>query len=140
MGAARKLQVADLFCGAGGTSTGVALACKELSFAVELLAINHWPTAIATHKKNNPWARHLCANVDEVDPRKVVPGGKLDLLVASPECIWHSTARGGKPINDQKRASAWRVLEWLERLYVRSVLIENVPEFRGWGPLGEGNR
>jgi DNA (cytosine-5)-methyltransferase 1 len=140
MGAARKLQVADLFCGAGGTSTGVALACRELDVAVELLAINHWQTAIATHTKNHPWARHMCANVEAVDPRQVVPGGKLDLLVASPECIWHSTARGGKPINDQKRASAWRVLEWCEKLHVRNVLIENVPEFRGWGPLGEDNR
>lgn len=140
MGAARRLQVADLFCGAGGTSTGVALACKELDYAVELLAINHWQTAIDTHSKNHPWARHLCANVEAVDPRKVVPDGRLDLLVASPECIWHSTARGGKPINDQARASAWRVLEWCERLHVSNVLIENVPEFKGWGPLGADDR
>lgn len=140
MGAARKLQVADLFCGAGGTSTGVALACKELDYAVELLAINHWQTAIQTHQKNHPWATHVCANVEAIDPRKVVPGGRLDLLVASPECIWHSTARGGKPINDQARASAWRVLEWCERLHVSNVLIENVPEFKGWGPLGADDR
>lgn len=140
MGAARTLKVADLFCGAGGTSTGVALVCRELEKAVELLAINHWQTAIETHRKNHPWATHVCANVEAVDPRKVVPGGRLDLLVASPECIWHSTARGGKPINDQARASAWRVLEWCERLHVSNVLIENVPEFRGWGPLGADDR
>lgn len=136
----KPFRVADLFCGAGGTSTGVALVCKELDYAVELLAINHWQTAIETHKKNHPWATHVCANVEAVDPRKVVPSGHLDLLVASPECIYHSTARGGKPINDQARASAWRVLEWCERLYVRNVLIENVPEFRGWGPLGSDDR
>jgi DNA (cytosine-5)-methyltransferase 1 len=140
MTAARKLMVCDLFCGAGGTSTGVAQACRELDLVVELLAINHWETAIATHAKNHPWARHLCANVDAIDPRKVVAGGHLDLLVASPECIWHSTARGGKPINDQARASAWRILEWCERLHVSNVLIENVPEFRGWGPLGTDDR
>lgn len=140
MGAARKLYVADLFCGAGGTSTGVAMVCRELDKAVELLAINHWQTAIETHRRNHPWATHVCANVEAVDPRKVVPGGRLDLLVASPECIWHSTARGGKPINDQARASAWRVLEWCERLHVSNVLIENVPEFRGWGPLGADDR
>jgi DNA (cytosine-5)-methyltransferase 1 len=140
MGAARKLQVADLFCGAGGTSTGVALACKELDYAVELLAINHWPRAIETHRKNHPWARHMCANIDAVDPREAIPGGYLDLLVASPECIWHSTARGGKPISDQKRASAWRIPEWCEKLYIRNIMIENVPEFRGWGPLDERGR
>lgn len=135
MGAARKLFVADLFCGAGGTSTGVAQACKELDLAVELLAINHWETAIATHTANHPWARHLCANLDTIDPRKVIPGGHLDLLVASPECTHHSVARGGKPINDQSRASAFRVLEWCDKLDVSNVLIENVPEFQNWGPI-----
>jgi site-specific DNA-cytosine methylase len=76
MGAARKLQVADLFCGAGGTSTGVALACRELDVAVELLAINHWQTAIATHTKNHPWARHMCANVEAVDPHLALDGAR----------------------------------------------------------------
>lgn len=133
-------MVADLFCGAGGTSTGVAQACIELDRVVELLAINHWQTAINTHTANHPWARHMCANIEAIDPRKAIPGGLLDLLVASPECIWHSTARGGKPINDQARASAWRVLEWCERLHVSNILIENVPEFRGWGPLGADDR
>lgn len=140
MGAARKLQVADLFCGAGGTSTGLALACRELDVAVELLAINHWPRAIETHTKNHPWARHLCARLEECDPRAMVPGGHLDLLVASPECIWHSTARGGKPINDQARSSAWRVLEWCEKLSISNVLIENVPEFQNWGPINSEGR
>lgn len=140
MGAARKLFVADLFCGAGGTSTGVAQACKELDLAVELLAINHWDTAIATHTANHPWARHLCANLDTIDPRKVIPGGHLDLLVASPECTHHSVARGGKPINDQSRASAFRVLEWCDKLHVSNVLIENVPEFVNWGPIGVNGR
>ncbi len=140
MGAARKLYVADLFCGAGGTSTGVAQACKELDLTVELLAINHWDTAIATHTKNHPWARHLCANLDTIDPRKVIPGGHLDLLVASPECTHHSVARGGKPINDQSRASAFRVLEWCDKLHVSNVLIENVPEFVNWGPIGANGR
>lgn len=140
MSAARKLQVADLFCGAGGTSTGLAMACKELGRAVELLAINHWDRAIETHKKNHPWARHLCASLETLDPRKVVPGGRLDLLVASPECTHHSVARGGRPVNDQSRASAFRVLEWCDKLDIANVLIENVPEFKNWGPIGANGR
>lgn len=140
MSAARKLFVADLFCGAGGTSTGLAMACKELGRAVELLAINHWGRAIETHKKNHPWARHLCASLETLDPRKVVPGGRLDLLVASPECTHHSVARGGRPMNDQSRASAFRVLEWCDKLDVSNVLIENVPEFENWGPIGVNGR
>jgi len=133
--AARTIRAADLFCGAGGTSTGLVKACEDLHIKADLLAINHWPVAIATHSKNHPWARHLCANLDSVDPRKVVSGGQLDLLVASPECTHHSVARGGRPINDQSRASAWHVLRWAEHLKIDNILLENVREFRNWGPL-----
>src|ERR1043166_8283603 len=114
----RSIEAADLFCGAGGTSTGLAHACQELGLGLKLLAINHWNIAVDTHSANHPEAEHLCTGLDSVDPRKVVPGGKLDLLVASPECTHHSNARGGKPINDQSRASAWLVFRWSERLNI----------------------
>lgn len=136
------LQVADLFCGGGGTSVGVVLAANSLGYTsdqIQLLAINHWDIAVATHTANFPWAEHLSENLDSVEPTRVVPGGHLDLMVASPECIYHSNARGGKPINDQLRASAFRVLDWAERLNVDNILIENVPEFRNWGPLDKEN-
>src|SRR5262249_11293764 len=54
---------------------------------LKLIAVNHWDVAIATHTHNHPEANHLCANLDSVDPRQLVPNGKLDLLVASPECF-----------------------------------------------------
>lgn len=134
------ITAADLFCGAGGSSTGLQLACQELGLNLKLLAINHWDTAIETHSSNHPDAAHLCMNVDQVDPHKAVPSGKLDLLIASPECTHHSIARGGKPINDQSRASAWLVLRWAEALDIKNILIENVPEFMSWGPIGTNGR
>ncbi len=130
------LAVADLFCGGGGTSTGLAQACANAGRKFELLAINHWNIAVQTHALNHPWARHLCASLDQVNPRTEVPRGVLDLLLASPECTDHSVAKGGRPKNDQRRASAWLILKWLQELYVKTVIIENVPEFRKWGPLG----
>jgi DNA (cytosine-5)-methyltransferase 1 len=132
----RSVTAADLFCGAGGTSTGLRQACDELQLKLQLVAINHWPTAIDTHSQNHPDVKHVCAAIESVEPRSVVPSGRLDLLVASPECTHHSSARGGKPMSDQKRASAYLVLRWAESLRIGSILIENVPEFRGWGPLG----
>jgi DNA (cytosine-5)-methyltransferase 1 len=133
----RTIYAADLFCGAGGTSTGLLKAAESLGYHVDLLAINHWQVAIATHSENHPEADHRCESLDNVDPRKAVPGGFLDLLVASPECTHHSRARGGKPMSDQSRSSAWHVLRWCEALDVRNVLIENVPEFVDWGPLND---
>lgn len=134
------IRAVDLFCGAGGTSTGLAIACQSIGKKPDLIAVNHWDIAIETHALNHPWARHLCAWLDAVDPAKTVPSGRLNLLVASPECTHFSTARGGKPMHDQSRASAWLILKWLQELYVETVLIENVREFQTWGPLGADRR
>lgn len=136
----KMIRAADLFCGAGGTSSGLLDACHDLGYRLNLLAVNHWPVAIETHSANHPYAEHLCESLDVVDPRKVIPGGKLDLLVASPECTHHSNARGGKPMSDQSRASAWHVARWAEALSVSNILIENVREFRDWGPLDRKGR
>lgn len=131
-----KQIAVDLFCGAGGTSTGLLSASKELGIDIELIAINHWNIAIETHSSNHSNVRHLCESIDNLDPRKLVPGGRVKLLVASPECTHHSIARGGKPRSEQSRASAWNIIRWAEALYIENILIENVKEFRSWGPLG----
>jgi DNA (cytosine-5)-methyltransferase 1 len=129
------LQASDLFCGAGGFSSGLLQACHELQLTPDLLAINHWPSAIATHQLNYPSVSHLCENLDNVDPRHVVKSRRLNILLASPECTHHSRARGGKPMSDQSRASAWHVIRWAEALRIENIIVENVKEFQDWGPL-----
>ncbi len=130
----RTLKAVDLFCGAGGTSTGLLEACEELGYNVELTAINHWKIAIATHASNHPGSRHLCTGLDSVNPRDLYKEGELDVLWASPECCHHSVARGGKPIREQSRATAWCVTRWADALKPNVILVENVREFEEWGP------
>lgn len=132
------LKVVDLFAGAGGTTTGVLLAADSLGVKTEAVAVNHWPTAVATHTENHRQVRHFCADIQKVDPREVVPDGHLDLLWASPECTHHSRARGGKPVSEQKRSGADWVLEWLEQLDVRCLILENVEEWLSWGDVKDG--
>jgi DNA (cytosine-5)-methyltransferase 1 len=136
----KALKIADLFSGAGGTSTGAVEAIRALGYEAQLTAINHWDVAIATHSKNHPNARHLCTSIDDINPRHLFKEGELEILWASPECTHHSTARGGKPINDQSRATAWCVIRWAEALRPNIILVENVPEFETWGPIGSNNR
>lgn len=131
----KPFLVADLFCGAGGSSTGAERAVKALGREMLLVCVNHWPLAIETHHANHPNARHYIADIAAADPVKLVPEGYLDLLMASPECTHFSRARGGKPVNNQSRMNPWAILTWLTKLNVRTVLIENVPEFRDWGPV-----
>lgn len=131
----KVVHAVDLFCGAGGTSSGLIQAVISLGHDIKLTAINHWDVAIATHTKNHEDVEHFCQSIDTIDPIKIVPGGRLQLLVASPECTHHSNARGGKPRSDQKRADAWLLMRWINNLYIENILIENVKEFESWGPL-----
>lgn len=134
------MTIADLFCGAGGTSTGAIEAARACGLQPKLTAVNHWPVAVATHQANHPDARHVCASLDSINPRDLFREGELDLLWASPECTHHSQARGGRPINDQSRATAWCVTRWAEALRPRIISVENVPEFETWGPIGSNGR
>jgi DNA (cytosine-5)-methyltransferase 1 len=132
---ARKILVADLLCGAGGSSTGCARALNDLGLEMELVCVNHWPIAIETHTKNHPQARHYCQDIATVRPHLLVPEGYLDLLMASPTCTHHSVARGGKPTSDQQRSDPWHIITWMTELRVKRLIIENVWEFTGWGPV-----
>lgn len=129
------LRAADLFCGAGGTTTGA-----QMSGRVDVrLAVNHWRTAVQTHTANHAHVRHVCAEIDMVDPRDFLSMG-IDVLLASPECVYHSNARGGKPVDDQRRATAWCVPRWAEVLRPKWIIVENVIEYENWAPLGSDNK
>jgi DNA (cytosine-5)-methyltransferase 1 len=131
-----KFTFADLFCGAGGATSGVVLAAERNGLVIsDGVAINHWTTAVETHSNNHPHIRHLCQAIERVDPCEAVPSGRIELLWASPECVHFSRARGGRPRQNQSRAGASHILTWLDKLYVKNLIIENVPEFEGWGPL-----
>lgn len=131
----RRLIAVDLFCGGGGTTTGMMQAARQAGRTLDLTAVNHWPKAVETHARNHPSVRHVCASVDSISPRELFPGGRLDILWASPECTHFSQARGGRPMQDQRRAGAWCVVRWAEALMPQEIFVENVREFLTWGPL-----
>jgi DNA (cytosine-5)-methyltransferase 1 len=124
------LKAADLFCGAGGTSCGA----ESTGAARVAFALNHWTTAVETHSRNFPHAKHVNSRLDQTSPGEC---GKIDLLFASPECTHHSKARGGRPTSDQQRSGAWDVMKWIEHHRPSWVVVENVVEFEQWGPVSE---
>lgn len=134
----RKILVADLLCGAGGSTTGCERALLELGFTldqIEFVGVNHWQTAIDTFRMNHANVRAVVQDIATVRPHILVPEGYLDLLMASPTCTHHSAARGGKPTSDQQRSDPWHIITWLTELRVRRMIIENVWEFTKWGPV-----
>lgn len=123
----------DLFAGGGGASEGMrrATGCHPI------VAINHDADAIAMHTANHPETMHFREDVFKVAPGLGSRGRALDLLWASPQCTHFSRARGGAPKSEQQRSLAWVVVDWARAVRPRTIIVENVPEFVTWGPLGE---
>lgn len=123
--------IVDNFCGGGGASTGIALAIGR---SVDI-AINHDPAAIAMHKVNHPDTEHYSESVWDVDPRKVANGRPVGLVWLSPDCKHFSKAKGGKPVAKNIRGLAWVAVRWAATVRPRVIMLENVEEFKTWGPL-----
>lgn len=126
--------IVDNFAGGGGASTGIELG---LGRPVDI-AINHDIDAIEMHKRNHPFTQHLCESVWDVDPYELCAGRKIALAWFSPDCTHFSKAKGGKPVKKEIRGLAWVVLKWAKlpaELKPRVIMLENVEEFKTWGPL-----
>ena len=133
--------VIDLFAGAGGESCGIHRAFEAQGEDIRLFAVNHWQVACETHAVNFPSDECICQDIQTVIPTSLVkPGESVELMWASPECTHFSTARGGKPMDDQSRCTPFDIVRWVTMLDIRRLIIENVPEFETWGPLGADNR
>jgi DNA (cytosine-5)-methyltransferase 1 len=130
--------IIDNFAGGGGTSTGL-----EEAFGRPVdIAINHDPEALALHAMNHPHTKHLCESVWDVDPIKVTNNQPVGLVWLSPDCKHFSKAKGGTPVAKNIRGLAWVTLRWAAKCKPRVIMLENVEEFKTWGPLlvdAEGN-
>lgn len=113
---------------------------RLLGYEPEVIVVNHDPDSIATHTLNHPEADHRCTGVDDIEPRSLFKRGELDVLWASPECTNHSKAKGGKPRDDQSRATGHCVIKWAEQVGPRIIMVENVAEFMDWGPIGSDGK
>ncbi|EAS3829777.1 DNA cytosine methyltransferase [Salmonella enterica] len=126
--------IVDNFAGGGGASTGIEMAIGR---SVDI-AINHDPNAIAMHTTNHPDTLHYCESVFTVKPKIVTAGRPVALAWHSPDCRHFSKAKGGRPVEKSIRGLAWIELRWGLEVRPRVMMLENVGEFRTWGPLLAG--
>ncbi|MFK9876902.1 DNA cytosine methyltransferase, partial [Klebsiella pneumoniae] len=126
--------IVDNFAGGGGASTGIELAIGR---SVDI-AINHDPNAVAMHTTNHPDTLHYCESVYEVRPKVATAGRPVALAWFSPDCRHFSKAKGAKPVEKAIRGLAWVVLRWGLDVKPRVMKLENVEEFKTWGPLLDG--
>lgn len=124
-------MIVDGFAGGGGASLGIEMALGRSPD----LAYNHDAQALALHAANHPATRHVCRNIYLVDPMDEVRNRRVGLGWFSPDCKHFSKAKGGRPVKRSIRDLAWIVVQWAKRARPRVIMLENVEEFRDWGPL-----
>jgi DNA (cytosine-5)-methyltransferase 1 len=123
--------IVDSFAGGGGASEGIRRALGRSPD----IAINHDEEAIALHVANHPESEHYAEDVWKVDPVRACRGRPVGLMWLSPDCKDFSKAKGGKPVSKKIRGLAWVARRWAKAVRPRIIVLENVEEFQGWGPL-----
>ena len=126
-----KEIIVDNFAGGGGASTGIEMATGR---SVDI-AINHDVNAVAMHTTNHPETLHYCESVFDVNPLVATAGRPVGLAWFSPDCRHFSKAKGSKPVEKEIRGLAWIVIRWALAVRPRVMMLENVEEFKTWGPL-----
>lgn len=142
-----KLLYIDLFCGAGGTSTGVEMATFNGNKCAKVIAcVNHDSNAISSHAANHPNALHFTEDIrtlklspliDHTERLRILYPDAYLVLWASLECTNFSKAKGGLPRNADSRTLAEHLFRYIEALNPDYIQIENVEEFMSWGDMDE---
>jgi DNA (cytosine-5)-methyltransferase 1 len=137
--------IVDLFCGAGGTTTGFAMAQVEENDVAKVIAcVNHDAKAIESHWLNHPAVKHFEEDIRTLDLTELVALVSLQkqmfpeaylVLWASLECTNFSKAKGGLPRDADSRTLADHLYRYVDALQPDYIQIENVVEFMSWGPL-----
>ena len=145
-----KLLYIDLFCGAGGTSTGVNLARVNGQECARVIAcVNHDAKAIASHASNHPDAMHFTEDIRTLEMTPLVEHLKkcrtmnpdaFVVLWASLECTNFSKAKGGQPRDADSRTLAEHLFRYIEAIDPDYIQIENVEEFMSWGDVDENGK
>lgn len=146
----KKLLYIDLFCGAGGTSTGVNSARLDGEQCAEVIAcVNHDANAIASHASNHPNALHFTEDIRTLELTPLIEHLKkcrednpdaLVVLWASLECTNFSKAKGGQPRDADSRTLAEHLFRYIDAIGPDYIQIENVEEFMSWGDMDENGK
>jgi DNA (cytosine-5)-methyltransferase 1 len=127
------IKAVDLFCGAGGSSWGAKCAGVEIVAGFDM-----WETAGKVYKDNFPDAKFYGGKLEDIRPEDLVSElGRIDLILASPECTNHSVAKGNKPRCEESRKTALQVLRFAEAFKPRWIIVENVSSMRNWSRYNE---
>lgn len=123
----------DIFCGVGGSSAGARAAGIDVVSGIDMCAV-----ATETFSENFPDSQAITSRLEDIDlatlKRKI---GRIDILLASPECTNHTCARGSAPRDERSQATAMLVIDYVRVFHPRWLVVENVIQMRKWSRYGE---
>ena len=129
------LNYIDLFCGAGGSSSGFKLAGFE-----PVGALDNNKKAAATHSLNFPNCRTIVDDITLLSPQEFdrqIGSPRVDIVIGSPPCqTFSSLSQGkirslGKDIKEDIRNYFYKnYLEYVTFYRPEFFLMENVPGFK----------
>lgn len=123
-----RVRAIDLFCGAGGSSQGAESAGVEI-----LAGFDIWPPAARTYAANFPNARVFQNDIRSLSPKDLRREiGRVDLILASPECTNHSVAKGAKERDEESRLTAFEVVRFANEFRPQWIVMENVVQMQSW--------
>jgi DNA (cytosine-5)-methyltransferase 1 len=132
-GGAKEIRAIDMFCGAGGSSWGAHKAGVKI-----VAAFDRWALARKTHEENFPGTKTFGGRLENIRiPKLKQELGRIDLILASPECTNHSPAKGNKPRCEKSKNTAFQVIRFAKAFRPRWIVIENVVSMRKWTRYGE---
>lgn len=122
------IRTLDLFCGGGGSSWGARAAGATI-----VCGVDAWETATLTYEANFPGAKALNLRMSERTGADVLGRiGKIDLILASPECTNHTCAKGAGARDEASKRTALYVLRFAAKLKPRWIVLENVVHMKVW--------
>lgn len=129
-----SIRTIDLFCGAGGSSTGARNAGAEIVAGFDM-----WPPAVRVYRENFPEAKRVYdEDIRGLSPKEIHQEiGSIQLLLASPECTNHSNAKGKAERDEESRMTAFQVLRFAEEFEPEWIVVENVTEMELWAKHDE---
>lgn len=142
-----KVRLADLFCGCGGLSLGVAQAAENAGRGFEVvLAVDSDADALAVYEANFPKAATHPDNIEDLldgeigtkatktERALVRRVGDVTACVGGPPCQGHSDLNNVTRRVDPKNALYLRMVRFAELVRPAVVLIENVPAVQHSNP------
>lgn len=118
----------DVFSGAGGLSLGAEMAGIDVKFAVEV-----WPSAAATYRKNHPRATVINEDITNIHPKEDIihNGEHVFIIMGGPPCQGFSmsnqrTAENGRTMDNPKNMLFKQFVRFVDELKPDWFLFENV--------------